>query len=226
VDFADDADAPSPERARIGREVAARLEANPRVEHIPAGRATLYAARDFLSAATCAELVRLIDADLRPSEMVGPPEAGDDYRTSRSCNLPLANPAVHRVEQGIAALLGLPPSNAEALQGQRYAPGEQFREHVDYFRGDMDYWPEERDSGGQRTWTAMAYLNPVEGGGETRFVQAGIAVRPVPGLLLIWNNLLPDGSPNTGTMHEGCAVQAGAKYVVTKWFRERRRLDL
>jgi hypothetical protein len=31
-----------------------------------------------------------------------------------------------------------------------------------------------------------------------------------------------DGSPNPWTLHEGMPVDAGAKYIVTKWYRERQ----
>jgi prolyl 4-hydroxylase len=75
-------------------------------------------------------------------------------------------------------------------------------------------------SGGQRTWTAMIYLNDVEEGGATWFPQAGLRVAPRKGLLLAWNNMAPDGSPNTRTLHEGMPVVEGTKYIITKWFRE------
>jgi prolyl 4-hydroxylase len=29
------------------------------------------------------------------------------------------------------------------------------------------------------------------------------------------------GAPNDLTLHEGCPVTTGTKYIVTKWFRER-----
>ena len=77
-----------------------------------------------------------------------------------------------------------------------------------------------KETGGQRTWTAMVYLNDVEEGGATWFPRAGIRVSPRRGLLLAWNNMNPDGSPNPATLHEGMAVVSGVKYIVTKWFRE------
>ena len=106
------------------------------------------------------------------------------------------------------------------MQGQRYAPGQRFRAHHDYFHEAEAYWPRMRDSGGQRTWTAMAYLNDVADGGATWFPQAGVRMAPRRGLLLAWNNMAADGRPNTATLHEGMAVGEGVKYIVTKWFRE------
>ena len=43
----------------------------------------------------------------------------------------------------------------------------------------------------------------------------------VPGVLMIWNNASPDGLTNPRTIHAGRPVQAGAKYVITKWYRTR-----
>ncbi len=77
-----------------------------------------------------------------------------------------------------------------------------------------------RRSGGQRTWTAMIYLNGVEEGGATWFPEAGLRVAPRRVLLLAWNNMSADGSPTTLTLHAGMPVVKGVKYVITKWFRE------
>jgi prolyl 4-hydroxylase len=66
----------------------------------------------------------------------------------------------------------------------------------------------------------MIYLNDVPEGGATWFPQAGVKVAPKRGLLIAWNNMKPDGSPNELTVHEGMAVAEGVKYIVTKWFRE------
>ncbi len=67
----------------------------------------------------------------------------------------------------------------------------------------------------------MAYLNPVDAGGATRFKAIDKLVHPEVGKLLAWNNLRPDGTPNPATLHHAMKVRAGTKYVITKWFRER-----
>ena len=66
----------------------------------------------------------------------------------------------------------------------------------------------------------MIYLNQPEDGGATRFKTIGKTVQPEAGKLLAWNNLGPDGRPNPATLHQGMKVRKGAKYVLTKWFRE------
>ena len=67
----------------------------------------------------------------------------------------------------------------------------------------------------------MIYLNTVIHGGETVFEHLGRAFTPVAGTALVWNNLHPDGGPNSHTLHEAMPVEQGVKYVITKWFRER-----
>ena len=169
---------------------------------------------------TCAALIERIDSGCRPSEIAD--DLGiADFRTSETCDLSWRDPAVAEVDDRICALLGFPPRSGEALQGQRYAPGQEFKPHTDTFEpGGYDFYVHTADAG-QRTWTAMIYLNAPEAGGATRFKAIGKTIQPEPGKLLAWNNLLPDGRPNPATLHQGMKVRRGTKYILTKWFRER-----
>jgi prolyl 4-hydroxylase len=206
-------------RARFGAEVAARLDADPATIRAEVDGIQLYYRPDFLSPGQCDDLMRLIDSNRRPSTLLSDRE-NKGFRTSESCDMDRWSPQVRPIDESIAALLGLPPEHGETMQGQRYAPGQQFRAHHDYFHEGEGYWERMRESGGQRTWTAMIYLNDVEEGGATWFPQAGVRVAPKRGLLLTWNNMGPDGGPNELTLHEGMPVVEGVKYIVTKWFRE------
>lgn len=210
---------PSPARARIGRDVAARLDANPAVKRARAQTADMFTFEHFLSDAECDALVALIDAAARPSTLLATHD-DPDFRTSDSTDLDRWSEEVLPIDTRIAETLGIAPENAETLQGQRYSPGQQFRAHCDYFHEFADYWPRMVESGGQRTWTAMVYLNHVEEGGATWFPRAGVRFRPKKGMMVIWNNMAADGSPNYDTLHEGMRVIEGTKYIVTKWFRE------
>lgn len=210
---------PSKLRARIGRDVAARLASDPRARDAGLAHARLFFVDDFLSAAQCAALIAEIEANRRRSTLLSE-QADTAFRTSDSCDMNRYSDLVRPIDEAIAGLLGLPPASGETMQGQRYAPGQHFRAHHDYFHEGEPYWPRMRDTGGQRTWTAMCYLNDVAEGGATWFPLAGIRVRPKRGLLIAWNNMAADGRPNTATIHEGMAVVEGVKYIVTKWFRE------
>lgn len=209
----------SPVRERIGREVAARLEANPAIKRAKTDAAQIFYYPNYLSDAECALLVERIDANRRPSTLLSPSQ-DPNFRTSESCDLDRWAPEIRAIDEGIAGVLGMDPDFGETMQGQRYAPGQQFRAHCDYFHESEGYWADMKAQGGQRTWTAMIYLNDVPEGGATWFPHAGIRVKPKKGLMLMWNNMAPDGSPNRMTVHEGMAVLDGVKYVITKWFRE------
>ena len=187
---------------------------------MPSRELELFIVKCFLDAASCARLIEKIDLHRRPSEIADDIGVAN-YRTSETCDLDWSEPLVAEVDAKIAGLLGLPLELSEPLQGQRYAPGQEFKPHTDTFEpGGADYYIHTADSG-QRTWTAMVYLNEPEDGGATRFKTIGKTVRPETGKLLAWNNLLPDGRPNPATLHQGMKVRRGTKYVLTKWFRER-----
>ena len=204
----------------LGASVCARLADNAAVHRIAAPEIALFAVGDFLSDDECAQLCRMIDAAARPSglhEM----DYDSGYRTSFSADLDPQHPLTAQVSARIDALLGLPSPIGEPLQGQRYTPGQEFKPHNDWFYTSESYWPMEAARGGQRSWTAMAYLNAVEAGGATAFTLPGLEIEPTPGALLLWNNALPDGTPNEATLHAGLPVIAGSKYIVTKWYRTR-----
>lgn len=206
--------------AQIGAETRARLTAAPGVQQVAVEEIELFIQYDFMTSAECGRMIAMIDADSQPSALFQE-GADNSFRTSYSCNLDRWDDFVLDIDDRISTLLGLPPQNGETLQGQRYRVGEEFKPHHDFFHVDQPYWPEMEASGGQRSWTAMIYLNEPAGGGETGFPALGIAVSPRAGMLLAWNNMRPDGAPNIKTVHAGQPVTAGTKYIVTKWFRER-----
>ncbi|MEE4205465.1 MAG: 2OG-Fe(II) oxygenase [Erythrobacter sp.] len=204
----------------IQADVAARLAANPCVQRLPTPKAELFQHRDFLPPRLREALIALIDKDRRPSTIAD--DNGDAYfRTSETCDLAPQEPAVRELEALFLALNGIDPAYGEPCQGQRYAVGQEFKAHTDYFTpGGPDY-EKFCAVAGQRTWTFMIYLNPVEAGGATRFKAIGKTFQPEPGKLLCWNNARPDGRVNPNTLHHGMKVRKGVKYVITKWYRER-----
>lgn len=213
---------PEQQLAQISRHVTGRLNANPRVQKVEGLGADLYIYQEFLTPFECGGLVAMIDADRMPSSLYvveGADTVG--FRTSESCNFDRDHPFVHGIETRIDDLLGMKHRQGEAVQGQRYAVGQLFKAHHDWFHQDQPYWQTERHKGGQRTWTAMVYLDEPEGGGETHFPKAGLTVTPRTGMLVAWNNAREDGRMNPATLHESLPVTAGVKNVITKWYRER-----
>ena len=202
-----------------GTHVAQRLIATPGVQRVPNRALDLFIVRDFLDSDRCTGLCRAIDARRRPSE-IADHKGGPDFRTSETCDLDNGDPLVAEVDALLCGFLGIPPAMSEPIQGQRYAPGQEFKPHTDSFNpGGVDFFVHCAEQG-QRTWTVMLYLNVPEEGGATRFKHIGKTFQPEIGKLVAWNNLLPDGSPNGATLHQGMKVRRGTKYIITKWFRE------
>jgi prolyl 4-hydroxylase len=209
----------SPARAAIGaRGKEALLQAG--AARFEIDRADIFCLDDFLSPEQCARIVALIDQGCVPSPL-HLQHRYDDYRTSQTCDLYAGEQAVADVDARLAALTGIDPAFGEPMQGQRYAAGQHYRMHPDFFYIDQAYWPQVDAVGGQRTWTAMIYLDEPAGGGATRFPYIDLEVKPKAGRLLAWNNMDAHGAPNSWTIHQGCTVEAGAKHIVTKWYRER-----
>lgn len=203
---------------------AAERELNLRrvaLKRFPSDRVELYTAEGFLLPEECEELIGIIKRRLRPSTISHDGSAEASFRTSRTCDLVGGEPAVHALDEKICGAMGLDPAMAEPSQGQYYEITQEFKPHTDYFEA----YELERNSTpalGQRTWTLMIYLNDVESGGETAFVNLGLVIPPKQGSTVLWNNLRADGTPNYDTLHHGMQVKAGYKAIITKWFRRPR----
>jgi len=200
--------------------VAARLAATPGIQRVPSPRLDLFILRGFLDAPGCAKLCRLIDAGRRPSTLADD-QGIAKFRPSETCDLDPELRLIADIRARLSHLTGIPLNHGEPLQGQRYSPGQEFKPHTDSFNPDgVDYYLHCAEAG-QRSWTAMAYLNQPDDGGATRFKQIGKTIQPETGKLILWNNLLPDGTPNGATLHQGMKVRRGTKYVFTQWYRQR-----
>jgi prolyl 4-hydroxylase len=216
--------APAPDKAaliKVGAHVRRTLSANPQAYRFETDKAELWAIGEVFDAQECRQLMAMIDRTAAPSTVLSHGET-EVWRTSSSGDVDRDDPFIERIEARIDALLDLPHEWGETMQGQRYDEGQEFKYHLDLFWSKAPYWKDEVKRGGQRSITAMAYLNDVDEGGETHFTNLGFAVKPQPGALLIWNNNLPSGMPNENTMHAGSPVTKGVKYVLTKWYRSRR----
>jgi len=207
--------------ARVGKIVRERLDADPKAYKVPSEKAEIYAIGELLTTNECRKLAGMIDVVARPSSLYEGTYR-DGYRTSYSGNFDAQDPMVKMISRRIDDALGLPGKIGETMQGQRYLPGQEFKNHHDYFFPSEEYWKQERKNGGQRSWTAMMFLNNVRAGGATAFPTLGIQIAPKAGVLLAWNNAKPDGSPNVNTLHAGTPVTEGAKYVITRWYRTRK----
>ena len=214
------ANANAPSSGYPAAPVLARLARHPGIQRVPNPKLTLFIKRDFLEPDLCAALIDRIDAERRPST-IADANADPHYRTSETCDFRFEEPLSRTVVTRLTALMWIDPAYGEPLQGQRYAVGQEFKQHTDYFDPFGADYDQYCSVAGQRTWTAMIYLNTPGAGGATRFKSIDKTIIPETGKLLMWDNRRADGSGNVATLHQGMKVRSGTKYVLTQWFRER-----
>jgi len=213
--------APGPDYGALARPRIARMADGHRVVSLCDSGVQLFTVPGFLSGEQCDALIATIRGHAYPSRVDGY-ERRDAIRSSRTCSLAaLDHPFVAGIDRAIASILGLSLGWAEINQGQWYEPGQEYRPHPDYFPPGTPEYDRFARSGGQRTWTFMVYLNDVERGGGTHFTRIDRTVMPERGRALCWNNLTSEGLPNPLTEHAGLPVEAGSKFIITKWFRDR-----
>ena len=179
---------------------------------------------DLVSPEECADLIALARARLARSETVQTRTGSNAVNEARTSDgmffLPAEFPVCGRLEARIATLLGWPLENGEGLQILRYGPGAEYKPHYDYFDPGEPGTPAILERGGQRVGSLVCYLNTPEAGGATVFPDAGLDVAPVRGNAVFFSYDRPE--PATRTLHGGAPVNAGEKWVATKWMRERR----
>lgn len=211
------------ERAAITRRVGKKIVTQENVLAFGGQDLEIYLVKDFIKPDERLHLKALIKNSLERSKTLGDEyPAISEFRTSSTSNMDGLDAVVERVDARIAELTGIAPQNGELTQGQHYNESQTFRAHCDFMHESQSHWKIARREGGQRVWTAMAYLDDEMVGGDTKFIRAGFSIKPVAGMLVLWSNMTRDGHPNWLTLHEGAPVEKGEKTIITKWYRERR----
>lgn len=175
---------------------------------------------NFLSESECNHIIKLIDENNFPSTVVG---GNSGYtqtqkRTSFTSALCDCDKLVYSVKEKISNLLKISINQIETLQGQLYQPGQYFRAHYDYFEGEEGM--SHIGNMGNRLWTCMIYLNDNLEGGQTKFPNLDLEFIPKKGMAVLWQNINKKGEFETDSLHEGCDVISGNKYIITAWIRE------
>jgi prolyl 4-hydroxylase len=116
------------------------------------------------------------------------------------------------VERRLAADLAVPVENFEPWQLARYRRGERFEEHHDAGFFTDDKW-------GERIISVLIYLSDSPTGGSTYFPAVKQRFQPVTGRLLVWPDLLPDGSADPRMRHIACPANR-VKTIVSTWVRQ------
>jgi prolyl 4-hydroxylase len=189
-------------------------------------RPTLALLGNLLDAAECAELIAFGAPRLEPVRVVDP-ESGkdviDELRNSEGVFFHFAEtPLIARIERRIEHITGIPAENGEGIQLLRYRPGAQHTPHFDFLSSAIEKNRKSIERSGQRIATLIMYLNNVEAGGETLFVESGLSVLPRKGNALYFQYGNRLGQTDAASAHAGTPVRAGEKWIATKWLHPRR----
>ncbi|EDV53056.1 prolyl 4-hydroxylase subunit alpha-1 [Drosophila erecta] len=123
------------------------------------------------------------------------------------------NDTTKKITERLADATGLDMHFTEYFQVINYGLGGFFATHLDMLLSDKTRFNGTSD----RIATTVFYLNGVRQGGATHFPLLNLTVFPQPGSALFWYNLDTKGNDQRSTMHTGCPVIVGSKWVMTKW---------
>lgn len=178
--------------------------------------------RDAVAPEICEYLIAHAAPRLGPSLVYNPQGGGmmhDPLRTSKTASLsPIdLDLALIGLCRAIADAADAPHENGEFLSVLHYLPGQQYRPHFDTIPPGPDF-----DRSGQRTKTAILFLNDDYAGGETHFTAPDLKFRGARGDLLVFSSLNAMGAVDVAARHAGMPVNAGEKWIVTRWFRQKK----
>ncbi|HEV2681692.1 MAG TPA: 2OG-Fe(II) oxygenase [Rhodanobacter sp.] len=174
----------------------------------------------ILTEAECSELIELARPRLQRALTVDSDGRNqvDQRRTSEGMFFTLNElPLIGRIEQRLAALLGVPASHGEGLQILHYLPGQEYEPHFDWFDPEQPGYAAITAVGGQRIASVVMYLNTPAQGGGTAFPEIGLTVTARRGSAVYFAYEGGDQS----SLHAGLPVLKGEKWIATKWLRER-----
>lgn len=125
---------------------------------------------------------------------------------------------IHALNLRLSAAAGIAPENGEMMNILMYRPGEEYRAHFDFFAPDIA----NADPSGQRIRTLLVYLSSDYDAGETDFITAGLKLKGNTGDAILFHNCDATGAPDRSSLHAGTPVTRGQKWLISKWYREKR----
>jgi prolyl 4-hydroxylase len=188
-------------------------------------RPALALLESVLSPEDCAGFIELAHGRMRPSTVVDPATGRDVVAAHRSSEglflRPAETPFVARIERRLAELMNCPLRNGEGLQLLHYRRGAGSAPHFDFLTPGNATNDASLARSGQRVSSLVIYLNDVERGGATVFPEIGLAVTPRQGHAVHFEYANRHGDLDLLSVHAAAPVEAGEKWVLTKWMRER-----
>ncbi|KAA9011588.1 2OG-Fe(II) oxygenase [Niallia endozanthoxylica] len=164
----------------------------------------------------CETLIQL-SKDLLQRSKIGSTKEVSDIRTSSGAFLTdVKSNILARVEKRVSAIMGIPIEHGEGLHILNYKPGQEYKEHLDYFT------PTSKVAKNNRISTLVLYLNDVEEGGTTFFPKLNLTVCPQKGIAVYFEYFYNDPILNELTLHAGAPVVKGEKWIATQWMRRQK----
>lgn len=120
----------------------------------------------------------------------------------------------------MAACLGVPLRQFEALTVLHYDEGEEITEHYDFVDPNLPSYAQEIAEQGDRVVTFLVYLNDDYQGGETAFPRLDISHKGIRGEGIFFVNS-DHGRADTRTLHAGRTPVGGEKWIVSQFIRDR-----
>ncbi|XP_073404637.1 prolyl 4-hydroxylase subunit alpha-3 [Dendrobates tinctorius] len=177
---------------------------------------------DFVSDYEAEKIKELASPWLQRSVVAsGVQQAQAEYRTSKSAWLKdTVHPVLANLDVRITAATGLyaKAPYAEYLQVVNYGIGGHYEPHFDHATSRKS--PVYRTNMGNRIATFMIYLSSVHLGGSTAFIYANFSTPVIKNAAIFWWNLQRNGDGIEDTLHAGCPVLLGSKWVANKWIHE------
>ncbi|HWI47686.1 MAG TPA: 2OG-Fe(II) oxygenase [Rummeliibacillus sp.] len=164
----------------------------------------------------CDVLIQLAKDRLQRSKIGGTREVSDIRTSSGSFLTDINNDILARVEKRVSVIMGIPIENGEGLHILNYQPGQEYKEHFDYFASTS------KAASNNRIATLVIYLNDVEEGGSTFFPKLNFSVRPQKGMAVYFEYFYNDQMLNELTLHGGASVVKGEKWIATQWMRRQK----
>jgi prolyl 4-hydroxylase len=169
----------------------------------------------LFSHAECKYLAVLGTPWLEKAQIFGPEGQGkmdERIRDAHCCSIPnmAEDLVVQAVNRCIAAATGTEASWGEPLNILKYAPGQQYRPHLDGISTDKV---------SVRMLTALIWLNDQFEGGETDFPKINVRVRGGVGDMLVFRNASDTGEVDDRMTHAGLPVTQGIKWMASRWIR-------
>lgn len=162
----------------------------------------------------CRHVAAIGNALLTPAEVIDPATGRLVRHPVRTSDGGVIGPVqenlvIRALNRRIAVASGTDVERGEPLMVLRYAPGQEYRAHLDALPRATN----------QRILTMLVYLNAGYIGGETRFLSNGLSVTGKTGDAILFRNTDTAGRPDPASRHAGLPVSAGHKWLATRWIR-------